>query len=120
MIVQLLVIFFGASVGIWLFYVQHNFEGTYWERHDKWDFFKASVQGSSFYKLLTVLQWFTGNIGYHHIHHLSPKIPNYKLPKAFKENPIFHVKPITLWSSFKSLPCGYMTKKPENWWDGAH
>ena len=102
-VVQLLVIFFGASVGIWLFYVQHNFEGTYWERHDKWDFFKASVQGSSFYKLPAVLQWFTGNIGYHHIHHLSPRIPNYKLPKAFKENPIFHVKPLTFWSSFKSL-----------------
>jgi len=103
LIVQLLVIFFGASVGIWLFYVQHNFEGIYWERHDKWDFFKASVQGSSFYKLPAVLQWFTGNIGYHHIHHLSPKIPNYKLPKAFRENPIFHVKPLTLWSSFRSL-----------------
>jgi omega-6 fatty acid desaturase (delta-12 desaturase) len=102
-LVQLLVVFFGASVGIWLFYVQHNFEGTYWERHDKWDFFKASMQGSSFYKLPAVLNWFTGNIGYHHIHHLSPKIPNYKLPKAFKENPIFHVKPITLWSSLKSL-----------------
>jgi len=103
LVVQLLVIFFGASVGIWLFYVQHNFEGTYWERHDKWDFLKASLDGSSFYKLPTVLQWFTGNIGFHHIHHLSPKIPNYKLPKAFKENPIFHVEPITLWSSFKSL-----------------
>jgi omega-6 fatty acid desaturase (delta-12 desaturase) len=102
-IVQLLVIFFGASAGIWLFYVQHNFEGTYWERHDKWDFFKASVQGSSFYKLPAVLQWFTGNIGFHHIHHLSPKIPNYKLPKAFRENPAFQVRPITLWTSFKSL-----------------
>jgi len=103
LIVQLLVIFFGASVGIWLFYIQHNFEDTYWERHDKWDFLKASLQGSSFYKLPSVLQWFTGNIGFHHIHHLSPKIPNYKLPKVFKENPIFHVKPITLWSSLKSL-----------------
>lgn len=101
--VQLLVIFFGASVGIWLFYVQHNFEGAYWERHDKWDFLNAGLQGSSFYKLPAVLQWFTGNIGFHHIHHLSPKIPNYKLPKAFKENPVFHVKPLTLWSSFKSL-----------------
>jgi omega-6 fatty acid desaturase (delta-12 desaturase) len=103
LVVQVLVIFFGASVGIWLFYIQHNFEGTYWERHDKWDFFKASVQGSSFYKLPAVLQWFTGNIGYHHIHHLSPKIPNYKLPIAFKENPVFHVKPITMWTSLKSL-----------------
>jgi len=103
LIVQLLVIFFGASVGIWLFYIQHNFEDAYWERHAKWDFLKASLQGSSYYKLPAVLQWFTGNIGFHHIHHLSPKIPNYKLPKAFKENPIFHVKPLTLWSSFKSL-----------------
>ena len=103
LVVQFLVIFFGASVGIWLFYVQHNFEGAYWERHDKWDFLKAGLQGSSFYKLPAVLNWFTGNIGFHHIHHLSPKIPNYKLPKAFKENPIFHVKPLTLWSSFKSL-----------------
>jgi omega-6 fatty acid desaturase (delta-12 desaturase) len=103
LIVQLLVIFFGASVGIWLFYVQHNFEDVYWERSEHWDYFKASMQGSSFYKLPAVLNWFTGNIGYHHIHHLSPKIPNYKLPKAFRENPIFHVKPLTLWSSFKSL-----------------
>jgi omega-6 fatty acid desaturase (delta-12 desaturase) len=101
--VQLLVIFFGASAGIWLFYVQHNFEGTYWERQDKWDFLKASVQGSSFYKLPMVLQWFTGNIGFHHIHHLSPKIPNYKLPSCFKENPIFHVKPLTIFSSLNSL-----------------
>ena len=103
LIVQLLVIFFGASVGIWLFYVQHNFEGTYWERHDKWDFFKASYEGSSFYKLPAVLQWFTGNIGFHHIHHLSPKIPNYKLPKCHHENPLFQVKPVTLFSSMKSL-----------------
>ena len=103
MVVQLLVIFFGASAGIWLFYVQHNFEDVYWARREHWDYFKASIQGSSFYKLPAVLNWFTGNIGYHHIHHLSSKIPNYKLPKAFRENPIFHVKPITLWSSFKSL-----------------
>ena len=102
-LVQLLVILFGASVGIWLFYVQHNFDGVYWERREHWDYFKASMQGSSFYKLPAVLNWFTGNIGYHHIHHLSSKIPNYKLPKAFKENPAFQVKPITLFSSFKSL-----------------
>ena len=101
--VQLLVIFFGASAGIWLFYVQHNFEEVYWETHSQWDYFKASLQGSSFYKLPAVLNWFTGNIGYHHIHHLGAKIPNYNLPKAYKENPIFHVKPLTLWSSFKSL-----------------
>ena len=103
LIVQLLVIFFGASVGIWLFYVQHNFEGVYWARREHWDYFKASMQGSSFYKLPAVLNWFTGNIGYHHIHHLSARIPNYNLPKAFKENPIFHVEPVTILSSLKSL-----------------
>ncbi len=103
LVVQVLVIFFGASAGIWLFYVQHNFEGTYWERHDRWDFLKASMQGSSFYRLPVVLQWFTGNIGFHHIHHLSPKIPNYKLPKCFKENTLFHVGPVTLLSSLQSL-----------------
>jgi omega-6 fatty acid desaturase (delta-12 desaturase) len=103
LIVQLLVLVFGASSGIWLFYVQHNFDGVYWERHSKWDYFKASMQGSSFYKLPAVLQWFTGNIGYHHIHHLGAKIPNYNLAKAYKENPVFHIKPITIGSSLKSL-----------------
>lgn len=118
LIVQLLVIFFGASVGIWLFYVQHNFDGVYWERQEKWDFLKASLYGSSFYKLPPVLQWFTGNIGFHHIHHLGAKIPNYNLPKVYKENPIFHVKPLTLWSSFKSLTLRLYdeeTRKLEGW-----
>lgn len=103
LLVQFLVILFGASVGIWLFYVQHNFEGVYWARREGWDFFKASMQGSSFYKLPAVLNWFTGNIGYHHIHHLGAKIPNYNLPRAFKENPIFHVRPLTLLASLRSL-----------------
>jgi acyl-lipid omega-6 desaturase (Delta-12 desaturase) len=101
--VQLLVLFFGTGVGVWLFYVQHNFEGVYWERHNQWDYFKASMLGSSFYKLPALLQWFTGNIGFHHIHHLGSKIPNYNLPKAHKENPFFHVKPLTLLSSLKCL-----------------
>jgi omega-6 fatty acid desaturase (delta-12 desaturase) len=103
LISQLLVLFFGTSAGIWLFYVQHNYEGVYWERHAQWDYFKASMQGSSFYQLPAVLQWFSGNIGFHHIHHLGSKIPNYNLPKAYKENPIFHVKPLTLSSSLKCL-----------------
>jgi omega-6 fatty acid desaturase (delta-12 desaturase) len=101
--IQLLVIFFGASAGIWLFYIQHNFEDVYWETHSQWDYLKASLQGSSFYKLPSILRWFSGNIGYHHIHHLGAKIPNYNLPKAYKENPIFHVKPLTVLSSLKSL-----------------
>jgi len=103
LITQLLVLFFGTSVGVWLFYVQHNFEGVYWERHNQWDYFKASLQGSSFYKLPVVLQWFTGNIGFHHIHHLGSRIPNYNLPKAYKENPVFHIQPLTVLSSLKCL-----------------
>jgi omega-6 fatty acid desaturase (delta-12 desaturase) len=61
------------------------------------------MEGSSFYKLPRILQWFTGNIGFHHIHHLSPKIPNYKLEQAFKENKLFQIKPVTIWMSLKSL-----------------
>ncbi len=103
LIVQLLVLFFGTGAGVWLFYIQHNFEGVYWERHTQWDYFKASMQGSSFYKLPALLQWFTGNIGFHHIHHLGSKIPNYNLPKAYKENPIFHIQPLTVVSSLRCL-----------------
>jgi omega-6 fatty acid desaturase (delta-12 desaturase) len=97
------VLMIAASVGVWLFYVQHNFEGTYWVRHDKWDFTLASLRGSSFYKLPAVLQWFTGNIGFHHIHHLNARIPNYLLPKCHSENPVFHVRPLTLFSSMRCL-----------------
>ena len=103
LLVQLPVMFLGTSAGVWLFYVQHNFDPTYWERHNKWEFVKVGFEGSSFYKLPAILQWFSGNIGFHHIHHLSPKIPNYKLPKAYKENPIFHVTPMTLIASLSSL-----------------
>jgi len=103
LMVQLPILLIASSAGVWLFYVQHNFDGTYWERKGKWDFFKAGLEGSSFYKLPAVLNWFTGNIGFHHIHHLAPKIPNYKLPKVHIENPVFHVKPLTFLTSLKSL-----------------
>jgi len=76
-----------ASVGTWIFYVQHQYEDTYWEGQDKWDYATAAMKGSSFYKLPPVLQWFSGNIGFHHIHHLSPRIPNYLLPQCHEENP---------------------------------
>ncbi len=102
-LVEAPVIFIATAVGVWLFYVQHNFDRTYWERHAQWDFFKAGINGSSFYKLPGILQWFTGNIGFHHIHHISPKIPNYKLPQCYKENPVFHIQPLTILTSLKSL-----------------
>ena len=102
-LIQLPVIWIAASVGVWLFYVQHQFEGMYWERAERWDFVKAGLDGSSFYKLPKVLQWFTGNIGFHHIHHLSPRIPNYKLEKCHQENEVFQVEPVDLIGSLKSL-----------------
>jgi len=103
LLIQIPIMFIACSAGVWLFYVQHNFDGTYWARHDKWEFFRAGLNGSSFYKLPGILQWFTGNIGFHHIHHLSPKIPNYKLPECYRDNPLFHIKPITIPLSLKSL-----------------
>ena len=87
-----------------MFYVQHHFEGVFWERHDEWDYTKAALRGSSFYKLPKIFQWFSGNIGFHHIHHLSPRIPNYFLEKCYLSDSLFQsVKPITFFSSLKSL-----------------
>jgi len=79
LLVQLPVMFIAGMCGIWLFYVQHQFDPTYWARSDEWESMEAAMQGSSFYKLPAVLQWFSGNIGLHHIHHLKPRIPNYNL-----------------------------------------
>jgi len=103
LLVQLPILVISSTIGVWLFYVQHNFDPTYWEGHEAWEFVKAGLQGSSFYKLPPLLQWFTGNIGFHHIHHLSAKIPNYNLQRCYDENPIFQVKPLTLRASLKSL-----------------
>jgi omega-6 fatty acid desaturase (delta-12 desaturase) len=104
LLVQLPIVMIATAVGVWLFYVQHNFEGAYWVRHEQWDYANAGLKGSSYYELPKVLQWFTGNIGFHHIHHLSPLIPNYHLERCQKENTIFQqVKPLTLSSSLKSL-----------------
>ncbi len=104
LLVQIPVMMIAATTGIWLFYVQHQFEGVYWERGEDWDFEAAALNGSSFYQLPRLLQWFTGSIGFHHVHHLSPAIPNYNLEKCHREHPMFRaVKPLTLRSSMKSL-----------------
>jgi omega-6 fatty acid desaturase (delta-12 desaturase) len=103
LMIQLPIIWITSTIGIWLFYVQHNFDPTYWDHHEGWEFVKAGLQGSSFYKLPLILQWFSGNIGFHHIHHLSAKIPNYNLPKCYYENQLFHVKPLTIRASLISL-----------------
>jgi omega-6 fatty acid desaturase (delta-12 desaturase) len=93
-----------GSLGIWLFYVQHTFEDSYFEENEDWEYVKAAVEGSSFYKLPKLLQWLTGNIGYHHVHHLSPRVPNYKLEEVHNHTqPLQHVPTITLATSLKSL-----------------
>jgi len=103
LLIQIPVMWVASSAGVWLFYVQHQFEGVYWERAKEWNFVESGLEGSSFYKLPKILQWFTGNIGFHHIHHLSPRIPNYLLEKCHQENEIFQIKPVDIITSLKSL-----------------
>lgn len=104
LMIQLPIMIFGGAVAVWLFYVQHQYEGVYWDRHDQWDYTRAAIEGSSFYELPRILHWFTGNIGYHHIHHLSPRVPNYLLPKCHAENPsLAPTRPLTVLASLKSL-----------------
>lgn len=92
-----------GAIGIWLFYVQHQYENTYWRKNEEWDYVTSAVMGSSFYKLPRIIQWFSGNIGFHHIHHLSPKIPNYKLEQCHKETPMFQeATTLRFWESLKT------------------
>jgi omega-6 fatty acid desaturase (delta-12 desaturase) len=93
LLIQAPTVLLAGSAGIWLFYVQHQFEGAYWENADGWSYADAALRGSSYLKLPRVLQFFSGNIGLHHVHHLSARIPNYNLQRAHDENPIFHEVP---------------------------
>lgn len=90
--------------GIWLFYIQHQFDPSYWRHEEEWDQIDAALQGSSYYRLPRILQWFSGNIGIHHIHHLRPRIPNYRLQSAYEAIPETHVEqPMTLWKSLSAI-----------------
>lgn len=101
-VLQLIVISVAAILGVWMFYVQHQFEETYWARHEDWTLVESALEGSSYYKLPKILQWITGNIGFHHIHHLSSKIPNYRLEAAYKDSEIFQeIEPLTIRNSIK-------------------
>jgi omega-6 fatty acid desaturase (delta-12 desaturase) len=93
-----------GSVGIWLFYVQHQFEDTYWQRSGEWTYADAALRGSSYLKLPPVLQFFTGNIGLHHVHHLNARIPNYYLQRAHESSPLFATVPtLTLWDGLRAV-----------------
>ncbi len=104
LLIQLPIISIAGALGVWLFYVQHQYEEVYWAEHKEWDPIKAALHGSSYFQLPKVLQWFSGNIGLHHIHHLRPRIPNYNLQECYDEVPeLQEVEPLTLRTSFKCL-----------------
>ncbi len=104
LLVQLPVTLFACALGVWLFYVQHQFEEAYWHWHEDWNYYDAGLHGSSFLQLPKPLQWLTANIGLHHVHHLSSRIPNYRLQRCHDENrELWSVKRMTLLDSFKTL-----------------
>jgi omega-6 fatty acid desaturase (delta-12 desaturase) len=104
LMIQLPVIYMATVAGVWLFYVQHQFEDVVWTRQDSWEYKNMALEGSSFMKFPRILQWFSGNIGYHHIHHLSPMIPNYNLERCHRENQMFSgIKPITFIPSLRTM-----------------
>ena len=104
LMIQLPVLYIATVHGVWLFYVQHQFRHVRWSDTAMWDYKTMALEGSSFFRLPAALNWFTGNIGYHHIHHLSPLIPNYNLRRCNDENELFRdIKPITFLSAFESL-----------------
>jgi acyl-lipid omega-6 desaturase (Delta-12 desaturase) len=93
-----------GSAGVWLFYVQHQFEDTYWQNSGEWSYADAALRGSSYLNLPRLLQFFTGNIGLHHVHHLNARVPNYNLQRAHDENPIFHDVPtLSLWDGLRAV-----------------
>ncbi|MFN2134790.1 MAG: fatty acid desaturase [Candidatus Promineifilaceae bacterium] len=107
LLVQVPITYFAVTIGTWFFFVQHQYEDAYWAHEDEWNYVDAALKGSSYYRLPRLLQWFSGNIGFHHIHHLSPRIPNYKLEEAYRADPLFQdVNELTLRSSFGTLSLG--------------
>jgi omega-6 fatty acid desaturase (delta-12 desaturase) len=104
LLIELPILAVALTVGMWLFYVQHQFEHTYWAPADQWEYAMSALHGSSYYKLPRLLQWVTGNIGLHHIHHLNPRIPNYYLQACHDAHPLFQtVAPLTLWQSLQTV-----------------
>lgn len=100
LLVHMPVVLIAGALGVWLFYVQHTFEYAYWARQGDWNYDRAAVAGSSYYDLPRVMHWLTGNIGYHHLHHLAPRIPNYRLRAAFQSSAQLQCAPrLTLWTS---------------------
>lgn len=104
LLIQVPCVMLAGAAGVWLFYVQHQFEDAYWQDAEEWSYADAALRGSSYLRLPRVLQFFSGNIGYHHVHHLSARIPNYNLQRAHDENPVFHDVPtLSLWDGLRAV-----------------
>jgi omega-6 fatty acid desaturase (delta-12 desaturase) len=104
LVVHLPIVIFAAAAGVWLFYVQHQFEETHWSKPPEWQFQEAALHGSSHYDLPGVLRWLTGNIGIHHVHHLSSKVPHYRLPEVLRDFPeLRDVGRITIMESLRCV-----------------
>jgi omega-6 fatty acid desaturase (delta-12 desaturase) len=116
LIVMLPVFWLAGLFGIWMFYVQHQFDEVYWAHNEDWDYAMSAIKGASFYDLPKVIQWFTGNIGFHHIHHLSPRVPNYRLEEAHRSNPIFQteVKKIGFHEAIKTVQLRLIDESKNN------
>ncbi len=113
LLIQLPIMYFAGMAGIWLFYVQHQFDPGYWKREEEWHTVDAAMEGSSYYKLPKVFQWFSANIGLHHVHHLRPRIPNYNLQRCLDAIPELRLKDhLTVKRSFASVNM--------NLWDEAN
>jgi acyl-lipid omega-6 desaturase (Delta-12 desaturase) len=108
--IQLPILYIAGVIGIWLFYIQHQFEEDYWERDPEWNYVASALLGASFYKLPGVLQWFSGNIGYHHVHHLSPRVPNYFLDKAHNNSEV-----LQKWARRINFTEGYSAVRLKVW-----
>ena len=104
LMIEIPILLLASSIGVWLFFVQHQFEGTVWAGGDHWDMQQAALKGSSHYDLPAVLRWFTANIGVHHVHHLSSRIPYYRLQKVLRDHPeLRDMGRLTLWQSFSCV-----------------
>ena len=110
--IQIPIVVLGATIGMWLFYVQHQYESTYWSQRPEWSHEQAALEGSSYYDLPSPIMWLTGYIGIHHVHHLSSRIPFYKLPKVLKAYP--ELKDISRLKFFESLKSVRLTLWDEN------
>jgi len=105
LIIHLPIMLIGASIGVWMFYVQHQFDPTHWDHAPEWEREYAALHGSSFYDLPKPLMWATGNIGIHHVHHLSSRIPFYRLPQVLKDFPeLAEIGRLTFWQSLRCVP----------------